>query len=176
MVETLKGAAAMAALFDTLPKAADEQLRTTLPKMGAAVLAAQKQDVPIRTGDLWRGLSVQVLAGGHTIRIGLLNRSNTSSASGKTSYGGLYYGRFVEFGRRGQVVSVQRRRRVGGKPRTLHGRKRAEDLFKTYPMRVAPAPARPFVRTPAAESAALDAGENLADFWNRVLQRAGGSN
>jgi hypothetical protein len=169
MPETLKGQAAAMALFDNLPKASDDELINVLPKMGAAVLAAQRQDVAIRTGDLWRGLSVQVLSGGHKIRVGIVGKAD--AASSKKS--NLFYGRIVEFGRRGQVVNVQRRRRVGGRLRTTRGRKRAEDIVSTYTMKVPSAAPRPFVETPQAQAAALNAGNNLADFWVNVLNRAG---
>jgi len=171
MDEVLKGQAAAMALFDNLPKASDDELISVLPKMGAAVLAAQKQDVAVRTGDLWRGLSVQVLSGGHKIRIGIVGKAD--AASSKRS--NLFYGRFVEFGRRGQVVTVQRRRRFGGRLRSTRGRKRSEDILATYTMKVPSAPPRPFIETPQAQEAALNADSGLADFWTKVLQRAGAS-
>ncbi len=172
MANPMRGMQELLNLFDTLPKATEAEIKEDLPKIGASVLAAQKEAVPVRTGDLWRGLSTQVLNGGWKIRIGLMGV--TSRGTGKTTYG-LYYGRFVEFGRRGQVVTVQRRRRVKGRLRSSRGRKRAEDIVATYSMKVRPEPARPFVQSPAAEAALLDAGENLADFWDKVLARAGGS-
>jgi len=167
----MRGMQELLNLFDTLPKATEEEIKNDLPRIGAEVLAAQKSEVPVRTGDLWRGLSTQVLSGGWKIRIGLMGITN--KRSGKTSYG-LYYGRFVEFGRRGQTVTVQRRRRVAGRLRSTRGRKRAEDIVATYSMKVRPEPPRPFVQAPAAEAALLDAGENLADFWDKVLARTGG--
>lgn len=171
MPSPLKGMDTLLSLFDTLPKATEQEIKVDLPKIGADVLAAQKSEVPVRTGDLWRGLSVQVLNGGWKIRVGLVG--STSRVTGKTQYG-LFYGRFVEFGRRGQTVKVQRRRRIKGRLRSSRGRKLAEDIVATYSMKVQPAAPRPFVYSPAAEAAALTGGENLADFWDNVLARAGG--
>lgn len=173
MAQTSRGLTELLSLFDNLPSATEQELKDDLPQLGAAVLAIQKADVPVRTGDLFRGLSVQVLAGGFKIRVGLMH---VVSAAGKKNFGSLFYGRFVEFGRLGQVVRVQRRRRIKGRLRLQNGRKRASDIIATYSMKVRAAAPRPFVNTPAAENAALNAGENLANFWDRVLTRAGGAN
>jgi hypothetical protein len=169
--QAMKGMQTLLSLFDTLPKATEQEIKVDLPKIAADVLAAQKQEVPIHTGDLWRGLSIQVLNGGWKIRVGLVG--STSRATGKTSYG-LYYGRFVEFGRRGQTVRVQRRRRIAGRLRSSRGHKLAGDIVASYSMKVPAAAARPFVYSAAAEGAALTGAENLADFWDNVLARAGG--
>jgi hypothetical protein len=145
-------------LFDTLPASADTTLKAELPKIGANILARQKDDVSIRTGDLWRGLSVQTLDDGLKVRVGLVNVVAPNGRSGS-----LYYGRFVEYGRKGQTVLVQRRRRVDGRLRSSRGRKIAGDLVATYKMRVGPAPARPFVNTPATEAASIAGVEAIAD-------------
>ncbi|HEX2594802.1 MAG TPA: HK97 gp10 family phage protein [Rhizomicrobium sp.] len=165
-------------MLDRLPAASEQELAQDLPKIGAAVLRNQKAEVPIRTGDLWRGLSVAVLDGGKRIRVGLVG---ITRPSGKNNYGGLYYGRFVEFGRHGQVVQVERRRRVYSRAlgrkilRTgKGGRKRAQDIVSRYTLHVKPMAARPYVYSATAEAAALDAGVNLADFWSRALARAQG--
>lgn len=162
-----KGMQELLALFGTLPKAADAEIREEIPKVGAQVLAAQKEAVPVRTGDLWRGLTTQVLDGGRKVRVGLVGKGDAASSKRLN----LYYGRFVEFGRRGQTVAVQRRRRVGGRLRTLNRRKRAQDIVATYAMKVSPMPPRPFVYGPAALAAELDAAEDLASFWDKVLAR-----
>lgn len=147
-------------LFDTLPADAEAALKEQLPKVAAAILAVQREGVPVRTGDLWRGLAIQTLNDGLKVRAGLVG---TTSSSGKTSLGGLFYGRIVEFGRKGQTVWVERRRRVGGNLRLARGKKIAADIVKAYSMRVAPAPARPFVDTPETEAIALNAMEAIAD-------------
>lgn len=165
MPERFSGMDTFLRLFDTLPKATEEELKSTLPKIGGEVLAVQKQDVAVRMGDLYRGLSVQVLDGGLVIRIGL------TSAAGRSRFS-LYYGRFVEFGRTSQIVRVERRRRINGMLRSYRGRKRAEDIVVRYYLPVRPAAPRPYVNTPEAQTMALDASENLASFWGRVLDRA----
>ncbi len=165
------GMAQLLKLFDTLPKATEDELKDDLPKIGSIVLGIERGDVAVRTGDLYRGLSAQVLNGGLKIRIGLLG---ITSSSGKTTYP-LYYGRFVEFGRDHQIVQVERRRRVNGRLRGRYNRKRASDIIARYNMEVRAEPPRPFVNTPRAEEAALDGVEALADFWSKVLARSGAS-
>jgi hypothetical protein len=167
--DRLAGMDTLLKLFDTLPKATEDELKSDLPKIGSIVLGIERGAVAVRTGDLFRGLTTQVLNGGLKIRIGLVG---ATSRSGKTSYN-LYYGRFVEFGRGHQIVQVERRRRVGGRLRTQNRRKRASDIVARYNLNVRAEPPRPFVNTPQAETAALDGIEALADFWSKVLARSG---
>lgn len=162
-----RGMSELIHLFDTLPAEAEDVLREELPKAARLILSIQKGDVPIRTGDLWRGLSIDTLDSGLKVRAGLLG---TTSASGKTNLGPLFYGRVVERGRKAQVVRVERRRRVGGRLRSKNGRKVAGDIVATYTMRVAAEPARPFVDTPDVQAVATSTVEKIADAVQKKMQ------
>lgn len=162
-----RGMSELIRLFDTLPAEAEEVLREELPKAARLILGIQKNDVPVRSGALWRGLSEQTLDNGLKVRAGLLG---TTSSSGKANLGPLFYGRVVEQGRKAQTVLVERRRRVGGRLRTKNGRKIAGDIVRTYTMRVAPEPARPFVDTPDTEAAATSTLERIADAIQAKMQ------
>jgi hypothetical protein len=155
------GLAETYALFGNIPKAAHDELVVELNLIGKDILDAQKRDVAKRTGDLEAGLSLQVMIDELRARVGLLIKGRSN----------LFYGRIVEFGRRAQVVLVQRRRRVGGKLRLGPGRrKRAEDVAATYSLRVKALPPRPYVHVARPE---LMAEERLATFWSQVLTNAG---
>lgn len=163
-----RGLSELVRLFDTLPAEAEAALKEQLPIAAANILAIEKADVPVRTGDLWRGLATQSLNDGLTVRAGLVGITN--GRSGKTSLGSLFYGRIVEFGRKQQVVLVERRRRVGGRLRSSRGRKIAADLYKPYKMTVPAAPPRPFVDTPDTQAAMLRAMEAVATTIEAKLQ------
>lgn len=178
MAQAMRGMDELLALFDTLPGLTDDQLKKELPDIGSEILALQTGAVPVFSGQLQSALSVQVIRGGFTVRVGLLGTEATSAPSRRKarrqgaavfSYGPNFYGRIVEFGRKGQVVQVQRRRRVNGALRTVRRRKLAADIVATYTMKVQAEDARPFIDTPATEAAALDAGERLATFWDGII-------
>jgi len=151
-------------LFDTLPADAEDAIKEELPKAAGAILALEKNDVAVRTGDLWRGLTIQTLNDGLKVRAGLIG---AAAAGGRSN---LFYGRIVELGRKAQVVLVERRRRVGGKLRTVRGRKVAADIVKAYNLTVRAEPPRPFVDTPQTEAVANSAVEAIADIIQSKMQ------
>lgn len=168
MAQAWRGMSELNRLFDTLPADAEAALKEELPRVAAEILAIQKSQAPVRTGDLWRGLAVQVLGDGLKVRAGLIG--NADKAKGKLGLNDLFYGRIVEFGRKSQVVQVERRRRVGERLRTVRGRKVAADIVATYSLTVAAAPPRPFVDTPETEAAGLRAMEAVADLIQTKME------
>lgn len=117
------------------------EVETLLRETGAQVLTEQKSRVPVRTGALKQGLSMKVLPKSRRLQVGLI---------GKPVNRKLYYGRIVEFGRKGQTV---RARRAGGKP---------------YLMKVRGMAPRPFVYSVNRE----DIYSRFRSLWDRVLGRA----
>jgi hypothetical protein len=159
------GLAATNSLFDRIPQAAREQLGVEMARIGYDVLAAQKQDVAKKTGDLETGLSLKLMIDRLRVMVGLLNLTGARSR--------LFYGRIVERGRRAQTVLVERRRRVSGKLRLGPGRrKRAQDIATVYAMKVPALPPRPFIYVERPE---IHAEQRLANFWSTVLGNVGAS-
>jgi hypothetical protein len=140
-----------------------------LVDIGAIVLKAQREAVPVDTGALQAGLTVDAQLAQLRVRVGLIGR--TSRKSGKTNVGSLFYGVIVNFGRKAQVAPVQRRR-VGARG-LRNGRKRAEDIAATYSLRVTPLQPREFIAVGPQVDAAVD--QKLADFWARSIDSAGGN-
>lgn len=159
------GVAAAAAMFDRIPDAAREQLAVELGIIGREIRQAQQAEAPKLTGQLSAGLSIAVAIEQLRVRIGLLGLKGGRAK--------LYYGRFVQFGRKAQTVLVQRRRRVDGKLRTARGRKRAEDIAATYSLRVKARAPHPYVRTADDPLVQELVADRLAGFWSETLAKAG---
>jgi hypothetical protein len=175
------GLAETYSMLGRLPEAAREQVGVEMALIGYEVLRAQKRDVDKHTGALAAGLSLQLELDELRVRVGLIGmKARSKSAlraarkSGRApgeSFGDLYYGRFVEFGRKAQTVLVERRKRVDGKLRLGPGRrKRAEDIAKTYSLRIKARAPRPFVHVDRPE---IRAEQRLANFWTEVLGKSG---
>jgi hypothetical protein len=174
------GLAETYSLLARIPDAARDQLGVEIARIGYDVLAGQRRDVAKATGALDAGLGVQLQIDQLRARIGLigikarstsaLRRARREGRSPGESFGDLYYGRFVEYGRRAQVVLVQRRRRVGGRLRSSRGRKHAEDVGATYAMKVPAMAPRPYVHVDRPE---IHAEQRLANFWGQVMANAG---
>jgi hypothetical protein len=69
------GLAATHSLFGNIPEAAREQLGVEIARIGYDVLAAQKQDVAKKTGDLETGLSLKLILDRLRVKVGLLSIS-----------------------------------------------------------------------------------------------------
>jgi hypothetical protein len=178
----LRGLSGTINLFDRLPQAAREELGVELVLLGREGLAAQRAATPDDTGQLKAGLSLQAVLADLKVRIGLIGQAAKSRGAlrraakvkGATpqNFGDLFYGRIVYFGRKAQTVLVQRRRRVGGVLRTQNRRKRAEDIVKTYSMKVQARSGVPYIDAPGRDFDQTAAGQ-LAEYWSRTLNRAG---
>ena len=159
----IQGLADAYALFDAIPQAAQDELDGLLIDIGEMAYSEQRADVPERTGALASGLRIQELLNSLRVRVGLIGL-----AGGRAK---LFYGRIINFGRRAQVVIVSRRK-PGIAKRTSSGRKRADDIAATYALRVKPMPPREFITAPRPEFQAAVA-QRLANFWSRVMDKAG---
>jgi len=175
--QRLEGVELVLRQFDTIPQAAREQLGVEMGIIGREFRDAQRAAAAEDTGALKAGLSVWLMLDQLRVRVGLIGSRNRRSR--RRSFGDLFYGRIIEFGRKAQKVVVQRRRRVaadlgGGKSaqilRTSRRRKLAADITATYTMNVKALPARPFIFVPNADEIAA---QRLADFWSNTLARAG---
>lgn len=163
MAEKVEGLAESASLLGAIPDAAREQMGVELGLIGRDVLNLQRAAVPIRSGDLRGGLTLKLLIDALRVRVGLLDLKKGRSP--------LYYGRFVNYGRKAQTVIVQRRRRVNGKLRSSRGRKNSADISATYKLNVKAEAAHPFIEVDFDEVAAV---QRLRSFWDSVIGRAEG--
>lgn len=188
----VRGLAEANALFNGLPAAAAHELADQIGRISRDVLAIQQGAAPRDTGALRGGLTVQLLTERLRARVGLLaNFSGGGRSNGRlrrNNYGGYFYGRFVNFGRKAQTVLVTRRlkRRVKGNGRNgtkrtvtylgaqarlrRRGPNRGTPIGSPYKLRVKERAAREFVHLAAARDLAT---QRMADFWGRVLPAAG---
>lgn len=164
------GLADTIAFVESLPEAARDEMAVELGIIGREILAAQHADVAKDTGQLDAALSMRVLVDRLKMRAGLFGsgtgRSNSRSRN-------LFIGRLVEGGRKAQTVTVTRHiknrqlrgnNKNGNKRRTVFG-------GKPYTMKVRAIDARPFIAQPLLHDAA---DLHLAEYWSKVLTRAGG--
>jgi hypothetical protein len=175
------GLAETYSMLGRIPDAAREQIGVEMARIGYEILAEQKRDVAKKTGALQAGLSLVLQLEELRVRVGLigtkarsksaLRRAQQQRRAPGESFGDLYYGRFVEFGRRAQTVVVERRRRVDGRLRASRGRKLSGDVAATYSMKVSAVAPRPFVHV---DRPAIRAEQRLASFWSAVVSQAGG--
>lgn len=156
------GLAESYSLLGRLPDAARDQVGVEMARIGYEVLAAQKRDVAKDTRALEAGLGLELQLQELRMRIGLL-----SFKSGRTR---LYYGRFVEFGRRRRVVNVVRGTTDSRAYSAKKRRARKLTLRKPYDMKVPFMRARPFIYKDRPE---LRPEQRLANFWSEVLNKAG---
>lgn len=149
-------------LFDVLPQVVKDQITALLGEASVAILADERSAAaPARTGKLESSLTVQDMASELRARIGLMGAGAKSA----------WYGRVINFGRKAQVVIVQRRR-IGAAKTLRHRRKRIEDIGATYALHVTALPARDFVdfSRPAVDAQITSA---LNALWPRVKQELG---
>ncbi|MDX5984694.1 hypothetical protein SIL82_10505 [Sphingomonas echinoides] len=188
MVEAIQGLNQAIATIEVLPNAARWEFADMLGRLGRDILAIQRAHVARDTGALAAGLSSELHVDDALMRlkVGLLGveaRSRSAKRRAAKAGGGdprnlgdIFYGRFIEFGRKAQTVVVERRRRVAGQLRTEPNsrgrRKRIEDIAGTYKMNVRAMAPRPFINPPdGSVDAVVD--QRTTSFWERTLSRAG---
>lgn len=162
MTKHLEGLVEADAMLGRIPQAAREELAVETGIIGHDLLEMQRADAPFLTGNLRSGLSLAVILEQLRAKVGLLRMKQ-----GRSSW---FYGRIIEFGRAAQTVTVTRRlkRRIVGNGKT--SRRRAIYEGKPYKMKVKAMAPRPFVLKPRPD---LAADRRLADYWSKVLARAG---
>lgn len=176
----VQGLAETYSLLGAIPQAAREQVGVEMARIGYEILAAQKRDVAKDTGALAAGLSLVAQIEELRLRVGLIGvKARSQSALRRAakagrppgeSYGGLYYGRFVEYGRRAQVVNVVRGTTNSKALSAAQKRARGAAPRKPYKMRVRAMAPRPFVHVDRPE---IRFEQRIANFWSEVLGKAG---
>jgi hypothetical protein len=124
-----------------MPPVVQSEIEQLLRETGAEILTEQKTRVPVKTGALKQALSMKVLPKSRRLQVGLI---------GKPVNRKLYYGRIIEFGRKGQQV---RARKAGGKP---------------YIMKIRGTAPRPFIYSVDKQSIY----QRFRNLWDRVLNKA----
>lgn len=182
MAEAIQGLADAYATIDALPVAADREMGKDLVAIGALILSAQQAAVPEDTGALKAGLSVQLMIDRLRVRVGLIGsaarsrsalRASQRDGKERFSFGSLFYGVIVNFGRKAQVVPVERRR-IGAAKLPRNRRKRTEDIAIRYSLPVKAMEGREFIDPGAVVDRQVDG--LLADFWARSLAATPGGN
>jgi hypothetical protein len=167
----VKGAAGVRKLLRALPDAARDGMADVLDDYGSKALAAMRQDVAFKTGFLRSRLSKNLSRKSLRLKVGFVGKRANSAIKpkGDQFVGKQFYGRFIEFGRKAQTVTVRRRRK--GAKGLRNGTKKAEDIAATYQLRVKEMGARPFVfkKRTALRS---DLTTSLNKYWDNVLSAA----
>ncbi len=150
----LKGARKVKRLLKRLPDEVSREMVAVLNEHGPAIAAYARAAAPERTGALAKAIGWKVLPKGLSLRVGLLTKAISSR---------LFYARFLEFGRRGQTVTVKRRTKTG---RTAVYRLRVKPISRAR---------YDFVAGRAMSFATAKLRPELSKIWERALRRAAGA-
>ena len=145
-------------LFRRLPTAATDEMAGVLAHYGRSLLRAMQADVPVKTGRLRAGLSMTFLRRTLRLRVGY---------RGKVVNRRLFYARFIQFGRKAQTVTVNRRKVAGS---VLVNRRRV--AHAPYQLRVKARAPQPFVYSRRTGAIIGNLRANLKGYWDRVLAKA----
>jgi|GEM_PF-3537116 len=171
----IKGIARFRRLLRRMPDVTRGEIIVELHTTGRRMLQAVLARTPFGRGRLGDGLSFKVLPTSLRLQIGLLG-----TPAGRAR---LFYGRIQDLGRKAQVVTVQRRRRVsasigGGMTANIlrtgpNGRKLTEDIVSTYTMKVPAMAGKRFV-TGRYPELRTELRSNLRGILTRSLRKVGG--
>ena len=150
-------------LMRQLPDAMKAELREVLERTGRNIAAVMRARAPRKTGALQGGLIYRVMAS-MKLRVGLLGT--------KRGRAKLFYGRIQDLGRKGQTVTVHRRK-VGVNNGLSGGRKKAGDIASVYRLRVKPMAPKRFVTGRMPDLRSL-LSKDLKAVWSRALTRIAG--
>lgn len=149
-------------LFALLPQVARDVFADLLKELSDDVLADERRLAPKDTGALEAALSEQLLVEQLKARIGLIGRGVNRQ---------YFYGRIQNFGRRAQIVNVERRMRIArGMSKK---RARLAGLVQRYKLRVRVAPPHVFIDFGSPEQSA-NIDRRLNEFWDRTLDQVPG--
>lgn len=157
-----KGLARVRRMFRQIPVAAKQEIHDVLDRGGRTIVAYMRSHAPQRSGALRTGISYRVTAT-LKLRAGLLGT--------KRGRARLFYGRIQDLGRRGQDVTVRRKKGV----RDFGNRKDASGrLIGVYRLRVKPMRPKRFItgRMPDLRN---NLTRDLKTVWSRILKRLGGA-
>jgi Bacteriophage HK97-gp10, putative tail-component len=100
----IRGGASLAKRLKALPDAVRADAVADLTAIGGRMLTRAKARTPKRTGALAEALEVKVLTGSLRIKLGLLSKGRARK---------FFYGRILDVGRRGRIVTIKRGPRKG---------------------------------------------------------------
>ena len=163
MSDNLEGMDAIWRLMSDMPDAVREEMGDELKDIGSQALALQLALVRVRTGALAKALDFTVNLQALRLRAGMTNLKGNRK---------LWYAILQEYGVAAGSKKVFRRRRVNGKLRLSRRRKRLQDIVTSYDLAWRSRPGQPFVHIEDRVDTIAD--QQLGDFWDRVLARAGG--
>ncbi|NLS28160.1 hypothetical protein S2M10_31690 [Sphingomonas sp. S2M10] len=166
--EKLQGVDAIQQMMDQVSSAARDELAVELGIISRDLLAWQRSAAPKDTGELAGFLSIWVMVDELRARVGFISAKGARGQGNKTK---VFYGRFVQYGRKAQTVLVTRhlKRKVRGNGR-YGTTKRVIYDGKPYPLRVKAMAPRNFIFAPNADAIVA---QRVADFWSNTFQRAG---
>jgi hypothetical protein len=147
----VKGRSEIRRMMRALPDELKDEILGTLQRGGADLLAAQRASARRKTGAMAAGLSMKLLRGSATLKVGFI---------GKAVNRKLFYAKIIGGGRKAQTVNVTRRK--GTRPYSLRVKARAPE---------------PVIDPPAAKAVRRRFVEQLNGTWERVLRKvaSGGS-
>lgn len=141
MPRRVRGDRSFVRLLKQMPDMIQREVEDLLRETGAEVLTEQRTRAAVRRGALRQALSMKVLTKSRRLQVGLV---------GKPVNRKLFYGRIIEFGRKGQTVRARKR---GG---------------KQYLMKIRGMAPRPFVYSVDRETVY----GRFRNLWDRILKRA----
>jgi hypothetical protein len=137
----VRGDRAFGRLVKQLPQSVSDELRTQLNSTGRSVLALQRRRAPMRTGAVAGALSYSITPKRLSLKVGLV---------GKAINRKLFYGWFVEWGRKGGGRGIKRK-------------------SAKYSAGVGAQPARHFIFVAGLREQIYGPYRNI---WNRALSKA----
>lgn len=165
MASKIKGIISTRRLLRRVPDEMRNQLGDAMRSAGPELANAMQARVPRATGRLAAGIMWRFSPSQLTLRVGFI---------GKLVNRKLFYNRIIEWGRKGQTVTVRRRKAgVGKRLDSRTRRKRFDDIVAVYQLRVKPRAPHHFVYGPATDLRVV-LGRKLNGIWDRVLQRVSG--
>ena len=180
-------------VLSRLPDEVRDGMADLLDDFGNKLLAQMKADVPVATGFLKSRLSKRLARRSLLLRVGFVGKGSKKMPTRRVTrvvngrrwkapdqfVGHQFYGRFVEFGRKAQTVTVTRRAirlRMTGNNKKNGGAREITYKSGVYQMRVRAMAARPFIFKRRSQMRS-ELRARLSNYWGHVLAAAavGGS-
>ncbi len=144
----VRGVARVRSLLGRIEPAIRDEIARELRDVGGSLLSSMEDAAPVRTGRFERALSLRLYEKTLKLSVGLI---------GKPANRRLFYARILEFGRKAQTVTVQRRTANGS--------------ISTYALHVRGLPPRHTVFSPRTALRQAFNGR-IKGIWDRALQKA----
>lgn len=168
----LRGIGRVRKMLRRLPDTVNAEIVVEISVTGRQMLAAVLARTPRKSGALQGGESFKVLPKSLRLQVGLLGTKRGRSK--------LFYGRIQDLGRKAQIVTVQRRRRVEttlstgqriSQLRTKGGKKLSADIVSTYRMKVPAMEGKRFITGRYPDLRRI-LNQNLRGIFSRALSSA----